>query len=105
MNMTSTVVYELPADANGTLSALVVVPQQQAAACVPRPDNRLVILIASSSTARLAYWENSLRAMASVIAAHHVDALVEVLPRAGATVLLLDFDLAGLDGARSVAAL
>jgi len=64
-----------------------------------------MILIASAATNILAGWEQALEGFAGVLAVQRFDALNETLRRMTPRLLLLDLDLPGLDGIRSVAAL
>jgi DNA-binding NarL/FixJ family response regulator len=66
---------------------------------------RAVILIASSSSDRLARWELGLQGFNVILTARGLDSLREGLVRVEPQVLLLDFDLPGLDGPRGVAGL
>jgi len=70
-----------------------------------KTQRRAMILIASAATNILAGWEQALEGFAGVLAVQRFDALNETLRRMTPRLLLLDLDLPGLDGIRSVAAL
>jgi two-component system NarL family response regulator len=64
-----------------------------------------VILIASSSSDTLARWEQGLHGFDVILTARGVDSLTEGLVQVVPQILMLDFGLPGLDGARGVAVL
>lgn len=64
-----------------------------------------MILIASAATEVLARWEQALEGFPGVLVVRRFDSLKETLKRLTPRLLLLDFDLPGLDGIRGVAAL
>jgi two-component system NarL family response regulator len=64
-----------------------------------------VILIASSSSDMLATWEQGLQGFNVVLTVRRLGSLREGLVRVVPQVLLLDFDLPGLDGPKGVAGL
>jgi DNA-binding response OmpR family regulator len=57
-----------------------------------------VILIASSSSEKLARWEQGLHGFDVILTARGVDSLTEGLLRLVPQILMLDFGLPGLDG-------
>jgi DNA-binding NarL/FixJ family response regulator len=64
-----------------------------------------MILIASSSSDMLARWEQGLQGSNVILTVRRLDSLREGLLRVVPQVLLLDFDLPGLDGPKGVAGL
>ena len=64
-----------------------------------------MILIASSSSDMLARWEQALQGSNVILTVRRLDSLREGLVRVVPQVLLLDFDLPGLDGPKGVAGL
>ena len=64
-----------------------------------------MILIASSSSDMLARWEQGLQGDDVILTVRRLDSLREGLVRAMPQVLLLDFDLPGLDGPKGIAGL
>jgi DNA-binding NarL/FixJ family response regulator len=64
-----------------------------------------VILIASCSSDMLARWEQGLQSYDVILTVRRLDSLKEGLVRAMPHVLLLDFDLPGLDGPKGIAGL
>jgi DNA-binding NarL/FixJ family response regulator len=64
-----------------------------------------VILVASSSSDMLARWEQGLQGYDVILTVRRLDSLKEGLVRAIPHVLLLDFDLPGLDGPKGIAGL
>lgn len=64
-----------------------------------------MILIASSSSDMLARWEQGLQGDDVILTVRRLDSLREGLLRAMPQVLLLDFDLPGLDGPKGIAGL
>jgi two-component system NarL family response regulator len=62
-----------------------------------------VILLASSSSDMLARWEQGLQGYDVILTVRRLDSLKEGLARAMPQVLLLDFDLPGLDGPKGIA--
>lgn len=64
-----------------------------------------MILIASSSSARLQRWQDGLQGFAAVLVVHQWGSLIAALVHAAPPILLLDLELPGLDGAASIAGL
>lgn len=64
-----------------------------------------MILVASAAPALRASWDGALEGFAGIVVVGQFDALKEGLARVAPRVVLLDFELPGLDGPRGVAAL